>query len=168
MLAAADPTFWARALPGKDPERTRRLVEQVAREYGRHPLMRHLVVEHMLRPAGVAPNDTEAASRVIHAWIRDRIEFWPESGEQVLTPARVLIWRLGDCDDRCGLVGAAHEALRIGWRLELGHLGLGDQGHLWPEVLVGGAWRPVETSDPRARWGEHPRDLVRRLRDARF
>lgn len=155
-------------LQGKSLEGTRVLVEGLARRYGAHPLMRHVVIEHVVRPAGVRPNDLGAASEAIHAWVRDRVDFWPESGEQVLTPARVLIWRYGDCDDRAGLVAAMHEALRVRWRLVVGHLGRADQAHLWPEVHVRGAWWPVETSDPRARWGEHPVALVARIRATPF
>lgn len=165
MTPATDRTFRAWALPGKDPQRTRRLIEAVARLYGQHPMMRAIVVQHVLRPAGVTPGDSDGAARAIHAYVRDHIDFWPEAGEQVLTPARVLIWRFGDCDDRTGLVAAMLEAVRIRWRLEMAFL---PGGHIWPEAFVAGRWVPLETSDPRAQWAEHPADLVRRVGDARF
>lgn len=158
---ASDPTFRAWALPGKHPARTKRLIEQLARLYGGHPLMRWIVVRHILQPAGVPARDHERAARAIHAWVRDEIRFELEAGEQVLTPARVIRWLFGDCDDRAGLVAACLESLRIPWRLQMELWA--DGGHIWPEAHVGGRWTPLETSDRRARFGEHPRALIRRL-----
>ena len=153
-------------LKGKDPELTRRLVAAVARVYGAHPLMRHLVVEHVLRPARAHPRDDAAKVRAIQEWVRDNIRFENESGEQVLTPGRVLIWRFGDCDDRAGLVVAMLESIRIPWRLELLSRKVGAQMvpfHIWPLALVDGRWVHLETSDSRARCGEHPADLMQRI-----
>lgn len=151
--------YWR--LPGMDAERTRSLVAHLARAYGRHPLMRRFVVHRVLTPARVHPRDTAGTVRAIHCWIRDRIRFQNEAGEQILTPARVLIWGFGDCDDRSGLAAAMLEAVGIRWRLVL-LARAGTPFHIWPQALVQGRWLDLETSDDRARLGESPEALMKR------
>lgn len=149
-------------LQGIDADRTRALVGELAELYGGHPQMRAFVVHQVLNPARVPPYHDLAAVDAIHRWVRDNVRFVKEPGEQVLTPARVLIWRLGDCDDRSGLVAAMLHAIGIQWRLLL----LARNGipfHIWPQALVESRWIDVETSHPRAKLGEHPAALMRRL-----
>ncbi len=164
----ADGTFRFWRLPGRNAEATRRLVRQVARLYGRHPRMRQLVVERVLRPAGVEPRDELGAARAIWAWVRDRVDFWNEAGESVLTPGRVLLVRYGDCDDRSGLVAAMLESIRIRWDLPLLARRRPDGTlvpfHIWPRALVGGRPYHLETCDRRAEFDEHPAALMARLR----
>lgn len=150
------------ALSGIDADRTRALVGELAEVYGAHPLMRAFVVQQVLAPARVPPYNDLAAVAAIHRWVRDEVRFVREAGEQVLTPARVLIWRFGDCDDRSGLVAAMLQSIDIKWRLELLARG-GVPFHIWPQALVGGRWIEVETSHPRAKLHEHPAALMHRL-----
>lgn len=157
-MDAALGRYWR--FPGSDPWRTAALVDEVARLYGGKPLMRAITVR-ILDEAGAPPRDDEAAARAIHAWVRDRVRFVLEAGEQVLTPARVLLWGFGDCDDRSGLVAALLHAIRIPFRLVLLCRRSGTPYHIWPQALVGGRWVHLETSSPRARFDQHPRDLAR-------
>lgn len=162
----SDATYQAWSLSGINAYRTRGLVKMVAQVYGAHPLMRAFVSRQILDPAGVAPHDTLGAVRAIFAWVRDEVRFLLEHGEQVLTPGRVLLWRLGDCDDRSGLVAAMLQSIRVPWRLKLLARQIGGRlrpYHIWPQALVGGEWIDLETSDPRARFGEHPSTLTRRV-----
>ena len=157
--------FWS--VPKKGPEQTRRLVEELARIQGHHPTMRYAAVKLMLEPYGVDPRDQVGAVRAIHAWVRDHVRFVDEPGESILTPARVLLWRYGDCDDRSCLVAALLEAIRIPWRLMLLARRVGGRlapFHIWPQAFAAGRWVDVETSDRRAEFGEHPAALMRRLR----
>lgn len=159
-------TFRYWRLPFKHPELTRRLVAHVARVYGGHPLMRRFVVLNVLRPAGIGARDDLAAARAICEWVRDRVQFVNEAGESVLTPARVLLWRYGDCDDRSGLVAAMCESIRLPWRLVLLARRVGERRvpfHIWPQARVGGRWYDLETSHPAGRFGEHPVAMMRRV-----
>lgn len=151
--------FWR--IPGMDARRTRTLVHDLAVAYGRHPLMRRFVVHQVLVPAKVHPRDVLGTVRAVHQWVRDHVRFQNEPEEQVLTPARVLLWRFGDCDDRSGLVAAMLEAVGIPWRLVLltRHQ---VPFHIWPQASVKGHWVDLETSDDRARLGETPEHLMRR------
>lgn len=152
--------FWR--LPGMDSARTRQIVAELGRAYGRHPLMRAFVVRQVLEPARVHPRDALGTVRAVHAWVRDRVRFQAEPGEQILTPGRVLIWRFGDCDDRAGLLAAMLESVGVRWRLVL----LARQGvpfHIWPQAFVKGQWIDVETSDDRAAVGEAPEHLMSRV-----
>lgn len=163
----AESTFKFWRSPGKSPEATRAWVRRLAKVYGGHPKMAAWVQRNILRPAGVATRDDLGAVRAIHAWVRDNIEFRNESGEQVKTPARVLIWRFGDCDDRSGLVGAMLESLRI--RYEFPLLARRSPNglmpfHIWPRAIVKGQRIDLETCHPAARFGEHPARLMARMR----
>lgn len=149
-------------LQGIDASRTHNLVAEVATLYGEDPRMRAFVVHQVLNPAGVPSYNDRAAVAAIHQWVRDNIRFVREPGEQVLTPARVLLWRFGDCDDRAGLVAAMLHAIGIRWRLVLLTRG-GVPFHIWPQALVDDAWLDVETSHPRAFLGENPAHLIERL-----
>lgn len=155
--------YWA--IPGIDPQRTRAIVGRLALEYGGHPLMRWFVVHHILNPGGVPSHSTLEAVRAIHAWVRDEIRFVPEVGEQILTPARVILWRFGDCDDRSGLVCALLESIKIPWRLVLTSRG-GVPFHIHPQAWVPPrGWIDVETSHPSCELGEAPHKVIDRLRE---
>ena len=162
--------FWR--LPYRNAEATRRLVDLVARVYGHHPRMRQFVAHQVLEPARVPHRDDLAAARAIHAWVTKNIRFLNEAGEQVLTPARVLNMRYGDCDDRSGLVAAMLTSIRIPFRLMLlGRRRPAPDGasrlvpfHIWPQAIIRGRVFDLETCHPKARFGEHPRDLMRRMR----
>lgn len=149
-------------VPGRDAEQTRSLVEWGARLYGSRPLMRYFTVRHVIEPARVGERDTLGQVRAVFEWVRDRIRFSNEAGEQVLLPDRVLLWRFGDCDDKTCLVAAMLESIRIPWRTAL----LARNGvpfHILPQANVDGRWYDLEVSDQRARFGEDPRDLMRRV-----
>ena len=162
-MSAAPYRAWV--VPGKTPARTCRLVADIARLYGQLPQMRAITVLGVLDPGGVPSGDSFAAVEAIHAYVRDRIRFVPESGEQILTPGRVMLWGFGDCDDKTGLVAAMAESIRLPWRIRmLGRSGPGGVRpfHVWPQVWASGRWRDVETCDSRAMFDEHPRDVLAR------
>lgn len=147
---------------GRHPEQTRAIVEELAQMYGASPLTRFFVVEHILRPAKVNERDVLGMARAIFMWVRDRIRFANEAGEQVLTPARTLIWGFGDCDDKTALVCSLLEAVRIPWRTAL----LARNGaafHILPQARIGGRWYHLEVSDRRARFDEDPRAFMKRV-----
>jgi transglutaminase-like putative cysteine protease len=150
-------------IPGRDPFRTRQLVDELARLYGGHPAMRDITAG-ILRLAGVGQRDDLGAARAIWAWVTRRVMFLNEAGEQIQTPARVLINRYGDCDDRTGLVCALLESIRIQWRTRLLATAEGVPFHIWPQARIGGRWVDLETSDDRGRFAEHPARLMERLR----
>lgn len=157
-----DGTYQAWEVPGRSAQLTQALVEAGARLYGARPLMRAFTVRRVVAPAGVGERDTLGMVRAIHAWVRDRIRFSNEPGEQVLLPDRVLAWGFGDCDDKTCLTAAMLESIRVPWRTVL----LARDGvpfHILPQALVDGRWRHLEVSDRRARFGEDPRELMRRV-----
>lgn len=156
-------SYAAWTLPGMDPQVTRERVAELARIYGAEPQMRLFVVREILDPLGVAPYDALGTIAAIHEWVRDRIRFVNEPGEQLLTPGRVLIWRFGDCDDRSGLVCAMLESLRMRWRLVLTSRN-GIPFHIHPQAWVPDqGWMDVETSHPTAALGESPVALMKRI-----
>jgi transglutaminase-like putative cysteine protease len=127
------------------------------------PLMRLFVVRKVLDPAGVGSHDPAGAAQAIQRWVRDNIRFVNEPGEQLLTPARVLIWRFGDCDDRSGLVAAMLESIRMRWRLVL-TTRAGIPFHIHPQTfLPKSGWVDLETSHPDAQYGEGPIKLMKRM-----
>ena len=149
-------------VPGRDPEQTRALVEWGARLYGSRPLMRLFTLRHVVEPAGISERDTVGIVRAVFEWVRDRVRFSNEAGEQVLLPDRVIAWRFGDCDDKTCLVVAMLESVRIPWRTVLLARG-GVPFHIYPQARLGGRWVDLEVSDRRAKFGEDPRVLMRRL-----
>lgn len=154
-------------IAGIDAEQTRRIVAQLAEDYGRHPGMRYILAQHILRPAGVRTREPEPRARAIHAWVRDRTWFTPEAGEQIESPARSLAWRFADCDGFTALIGALLVAATIPWRPMLLARDEGDRlrpFHIWPQAHIGGRWVDLEACEPSARFGEHPIDVMARLR----
>ncbi len=149
-------------LPGRTAERTRQVVEELARLYGGHPLMRFLCVDQIVRPRGLDERDQVGMVRAIYEFVRDSIRFVAEPGEQVQTPARTLLWGYGDCDCKTALTCALLESVGLTWRTVL----LSRNGvpfHILPQALVGGRWTHLEVSDKRALFGEDPRELMRRI-----
>lgn len=156
-----DATYRAWEIPGRSASQTQALVEGAARTYGARPLMRAFTVR-VLERAGVGERDTLGQARAVFEFVRDRIRFANEPGEQVLLPDRVLAWGFGDCDDKSGLAAAMLESIRIPWRTVL----LARNGvpfHILPQAQVNGVWHHLEVSDRRARFGEDPRALMARL-----
>ena len=154
--------YLALEVRGRDAEQTRRLVEWGARAYGARPLMRLFTLRRVIEPAGVGERDTLGMVRAVFEWVRDRVRFSNESGEQVLLPDRVIAWGFGDCDDKTTLAAAMLESIGIPWRTVL----LARRGvpfHIYPQARVGGRWLDLEVSDQRARFGEDPRALMARL-----
>lgn len=158
--------YSTKTLPGIDAEQTRRVVTALAEHYGRHPIMRFILMRHVLGPQGVRTRHADPRARAIHRWVRDRHWFAPEPGEQVLTPGRTIAWGFGDCDDLTALVGALLVAGNIPWRPML-LARTGPNGvrpfHIWPQALTERGWVDLETVEPDARYGEHPAALMSRL-----
>lgn len=158
--------YSTRTLPGIHAEQTRRVVTELATAYGRSPLMRYVLMRHVLMPAGVRTRAVEPRARAIHRWVQQRVWFSPEAGEQIESPARTIAWRFADCDGVTALLGALFEAATIRWRpMLLGH-DMGDRVrpfHIWPQVFIGARWVDVEACEPTARFGEHPADIMARL-----
>lgn len=92
----------------------RAVMQQMAVKYGRHPAFRYFVAHEVVpdmdgydRPKMVKP---------IIRYVRERIRFFREAGEQFQTPIQTLRSEIGDCDDLAILAGALLEAARIPWR----------------------------------------------------
>lgn len=148
-------------IDSRSAAQTQALVEHLARLYGGLPHMRDCVAA-LLNLYHVAPRDERGMARAIWTWVTHNVRFLNEAGEVVQTPAKTLRARFGDCDDRTSLVCAMLESIRIPWRTQL----LSRNGvpyHIWPQARVGGRWIDLETSDERARFGEHPDALMRRI-----
>lgn len=154
-----DPTYRVYALAGMSPDQTQDIVDQLARQYGAAPSMRRITVE-ICRAMGASPSDPEQIARAIQRWIQTQVQFAREAGEQILTPARTLLWRLGDCDDLTALAGACLLSLGVPYRSEV----LLSPPHIWPQARVGGRWIHIEVSDPRVQFGEHPTAFLGRIR----
>lgn len=160
--------------PDKHPKLTRHICRRLAEMYGNHALMRWFVHRFVVPDE---PHEREHAARSI--W-RYALQHWPytqEPGEQILTPARVLLGWPSDCDDRSAAVCAMLEALRLRpWgmsliaRTDAGELVDLDEHpdarpfHITPWVHVGGRRVMLETCDRRVAFGEHPIDFMRRVR----
>ncbi len=148
-------------IDSRSAAQTQAIVEHLARLYGGLPQMRDCVGA-LLHRQRVAPRDDTGVARAIWAWVTHRVRFLNEAGEIVQTPAKTMMALFGDCDDRTSLLCAMLESVRIPWRTRL----LSKNGvpyHIWPQALVGGRWVDLETSDERARFGEHPDALMRRI-----
>lgn len=139
------------------------------------------------RPSWVAhtraliPSATVEA--LFHFW-RDRIRYEREDGERLQTLGVTLARGAGDCDDKS--IGIGTMAGCLGWHWRFWQLGYdGDNRlvscppgqriprgvrpfHIWPEVHDGRRWWHLETCETAAQLGEHPADLIRRLRSVRF
>lgn len=166
-------------VPGRNPALCRRLCTSIAVAWGSHPAMRDAAA---LVTAGADGRSPRPLAESIHRWCRDEIRFLPEPGEQIQTPGLTLRRRFGDCDDQATLVAALLLSVRVScrlmllaepavksWRRSLVSIGPDDAVgkrrafHIWTQAFVDGVWLDLETCDPRARFGEHPADLMRRI-----
>jgi transglutaminase-like putative cysteine protease len=99
----------------------------------------------------------------LHAWVRDRIRYVrdPVGVELVQTPEKTLEYGMGDCDDKCCLLGAALES--IGHPAKFVALGFNGQpfSHVIVETRVGPRWIACETIQPRPT-GWTPPDVTSR------
>ena len=165
-MASSTEGYASFTLAGVDAVQTQRIVEELAEWYGNSPLMRLATVDLVLRPAGIHERDKVGAVAAVYRFVRDEVRFTEEAGEQVLSPGRTLAWRYGDCDDKTALVCAMLESIRVRWKTALLGRLAGDgfrPFHILPYAFVQGVWVPLEVSDRRARPGEDPRDLMRRV-----
>ncbi|MHB1430280.1 MAG: transglutaminase-like domain-containing protein [Rhodocyclaceae bacterium] len=91
----------------------------------------------------------EAAA--IYRWVQDHIayRFDPVGHEAIQTPEQTLKLAAGDCDDHAILVAALGESLGLKSRFVVGGPAPGDYRHVWPELLAGGHWIPLDTTERR-------------------
>lgn len=150
-------------LDGRDSAMTRALCRALGVLYGSDGRWRDVVAGIV---GGLHGRDRMALVGRVHQWVRDNVQFLPEPDEQVQTPALTVARRFGDCDDHAALTGALLHALGIPWRLELLRDALGRPFHIWTVAEVGGRDVHVETCEPSAQLGEHPREIQARLKIA--
>lgn len=147
-------------LDGRDSALTQAMCRALGLLYGSDPRWRDVAAAVVGELHG---RDRMGLAGRIHEWVRDRVRFLPEPDEQVQTPALTVARRFGDCDDHCTLVGALLHAVGIPWRLELLRDGRGRAFHIWAVAVVNGRDVHVETCEPSAQLGEHPRAIQARL-----
>ncbi len=160
-------------LPGKTPDRTRARCDALADRYARHPLWRD-VLALVLR--GVDGNDREGTARALWGFVRRRITFQPEVGEQLQTPATTIRRRMGDCDDQHILLSALLRGVGFETRGVLlrrtddgryfsdtgsGSRPPGRAFHIWTQVRLAGRWVDAETVHPQIRFGVSPVAAIR-------
>lgn len=162
----------------------------VARLRHIHPDTTRAICHTLGRAAGCRPAWQRIARRLLpepsvealHRFARDDIEYRREVGEVIQTAGVTLRRGYGDCDCKSVLVGTLAEAMGWPWRLWLlarvggrfvsipagEKVGGRRAFHIWPEVHDGERWRHVEACDRRARFDEHPADVIRRVKAVRF
>lgn len=100
------------------------LMRRTALEGGRSMQVR-AVAERVLHAAGVRVGDTWGELQAVFAFVRDRIRFTrdPVDLELLQAPARLLVTRAGDCDDKAMLMVALLRS--IGHRAQLAFRAVG-------------------------------------------
>lgn len=130
-----------------------RFLRQAAEGYGRDPRLRELVINEVLRPAGVEGRDYKAQAAAILKWVQTRIMYVNEPGEQLQSPWYTLKVKFGDCDDMSLLLASMYQSVRLPWKYVLsGRLGdkkvrwvEGDpipSGARWAHIYVAVGWPP--------------------------
>jgi hypothetical protein len=114
-------------------------------------LRRSTVRELALRILGHSTpilSDTGRAASALHAWVRRNIRYVqdPIEIETVQTPEATLELRAGDCDDHAVLMVALAGAIGIPGRFKVVGFSNANLQHVYPELLIDGAWLPADTT----------------------
>jgi transglutaminase-like putative cysteine protease len=97
-----------------------RKLGQMVKEYGREPALRAFVVNRVLRPAGVPPEDYRGQAAALLKWVQTNIYYVNEPDELLQSPWWTMRLRNGDCDDMAILLASMAHSIAIPWRLVLG------------------------------------------------
>lgn len=139
----------------RDPAQKLTSLSAVAVAYGQHPAMR-LAALRILREAGVHRSadggaGQRQAAEALCAWVRDRVGFHGEAGEQILTPPVTIGVGGGDCDDQAVLLGALLTSVRLPWGWLIWTRRGAPQSHISVGLRAGGGeWLNL---DPTASFG---------------
>lgn len=121
------------------------------------PRVRQVAV---LLTQGLPQKDLEAEIQALYQFVRDRIRYVRDirGVETLHTADRILENKQGDCDDKSILLASLLESLGFVTRLTavgfsrpkklFGQPVATGYSHVLPEVLVKGAWIPLETTEP--------------------
>jgi transglutaminase-like putative cysteine protease len=84
---------------GYGDARRLKLLREMVLDYGRDPRMRELVINQVLRPAGVleANRNYKAQNAALLAFVQNKIAYLNEPGELIQSPWHTLKVRHGDC-----------------------------------------------------------------------
>lgn len=138
------------------------LLDELARQDARDDGEVRRVATHIAEWAG--SREPAAIAPAIHAYVRDHVPYVPEEVETFQASSGTLEHG-GDCDCKTRLVLALARALGVEGRLNAREGSNGTQGHCYPELWDGSAFRIAETTIA-ARFGEEPVAALRRLRAA--
>lgn len=143
-------------------------IGELVNEALQRPDLRLLALQ-ILDRAGVPNKNTKAAARALFDYVRRRIRYVPDpiDVETVQAPEVTLNLRAGDCDDHTALVAALAASIGIPARYRV----VGNRPdrfvHIWPELNIGGAWTPADTTQARSfgmRVGQFPAEKVYSLK----
>jgi len=144
------------------------IVDLATRGAEDEPNIRELAVR-LARSAPVG--DHVARLRLLHAWVRDGVDYHREPVE-MLHPASVVAREGGDCDDKVILLGALAWSLKYPFRVvPIGNplgprhysIQLGAPESEQPEGDDRTVWHWAEPSSVLVPFGESPTDAERRL-----
>lgn len=94
------------------------------------------------------PKKWAAEAAIIQRWVRDNIRYTKDiNGVETLhTAEKVLELGYGDCDDKTILAASMLESVGHPTRLKAVGFAPGNLSHVYPEVMLGRKWVPVETT----------------------
>lgn len=125
---------------------TLKLMRQLTRDARTDPSIRGLALQLV---AGLRQKDYRGEVAAIHAFVRDRIRYVRDvhNVETLQTPRKTLELAAGDCDDKAMLTAALLEAIGYATRFSAVGFRPGHFAHVFPEVKLGAAWLPLETTE---------------------
>jgi transglutaminase-like putative cysteine protease len=145
---------------------TARLMARLIREGAKDFYVRQHAIA-IFRARAVRPKDRLGEVAALFDWVRRHVRYTRDifRVELLHSARRMLELRAGDCDDMAILLGAmlvstGHPVrlVLVGFRPDRPHA----YSHVYPEVLVGGRWIPVDASTSRP-LGWHPPALWKRV-----
>lgn len=158
-LAVGETPTAQRFIPqsdGRDGVReTLDLMTRAKNDYKTHPTVRGL----MLRLIKNLPQKDYAGEiETARDFVKYRIRYARDVAgvETVQTPLKTLEFGAGDCDDKSTLLAALLESVGHKTRFKAVAVNGGELCHVYPEVMLAGKWRALETTEPVAGGWEPP------------
>lgn len=156
-------------IPGGDEgvRQTLRRMEEIAREYSKHPTIIRLS-RSIIHSCPV--KDFTCEARQLFEWVRDNIRWTRDvyGVETLATPIRTLEMASGDCDDMSTLLASLY--LAVGFPVRFVVVANNPKypksfSHVFVEVDVTGEgdWVPADPSHPRAKFGWQVPTQYRRM-----
>lgn len=86
----------------------------------------------------------------LRAFVQNSIRYTRDINgvETVQTPVKTLEYGVGDCDDKSALLAALLESIGFKTRFHAMGFSKNNVSHVLLEVLLGGDWIPLETTEP--------------------